>query len=111
MHIDWYNKLALLPGGIVTDGGELAWQPEMIQPVLQLVNDNNWIILGGDVLTKSQRHTYDNWYFEVNTQCSLKYNVKASIDQCAQYVSEYIKAHGNDFLFVFVISNDYADGN
>ncbi len=111
MYTDLYKQLRLLPGSIVTDDGELAWNAETIQHVLQLTAKNNWIILGGDVLTKTKKYTYDNWHFEVNPHCSLKHNVKASVDKCAQYVSGYVKAHGDNFLFVPVISNAFVGGN
>lgn len=111
MYTNLYAQLRSLLGGGVTNGGELAWEPQKIQHILKLAIENNWVILGGDVLTKTQKYTYDNWYFEVNPQCSLKHNVKASVDKCAQYVFDYVRAHGDNFLFVLVISNNFAGGN
>ena len=65
----------------------------MIPHVMELASQQKWIILGGDVLTEAQKHTYDNWYYEINSQHSLDCNVKDSIDKCEQYISDYVRAH------------------
>lgn len=57
------------------------------------------IVLGGDVLNKVGDYTYDNWYYIVDPNISLKDNVIRSIQKCADYSVDYIKR--NDFNVYF----------
>lgn len=106
-----YVQLHRLLGGVLTESGELAWTSKQIPSIMELTLENDWIILGGDVLTSAQRYAYDNWYYEPNEEKSLEFNVRASILECSQYVSIYVDKNGDDFLFVIVISNTYVSGH
>lgn len=97
-------------GGAVTDAGELAWTAGQIPEVMKVIQDNGWVILGGDVLDRRQEYTYDNWYYQPDHRICLAQNVKASMDRCVGYVSEYIQNNGDGYLFVLVISNTFVDG-
>lgn len=110
MHEKMKAYLNSISDGTKTDWGETAWPLECVPSVLGLALDNRWIVLGGDVLTMEQNHTYDNWYFNPNPQIPLEDNVKASVVECLQYISQYINRNGKNFLFTFTIADTYIEG-
>ncbi len=102
------NKLLRsIPGGIPVSGEETAFPAHLVPQVLDIALQNQWIVLGGDVLNKDLQYTYDNWYYDPDMHLSLSNNVANSIQKCNQYISKYIERNGNDFLYVLVISNSY----
>lgn len=110
MHEQLKANIRSIPDGIETPWGETAWPETAIPAILEAALNNNWIILGGDVLTSKLVHTYDNWYFNPVAWDTLKNNVIASIEKCSQYISEYTKRIGSDFYYVLVISDAYSGG-
>ena len=99
-----------IPCGVNTPWGETAWPAKSMPYIRDLALANEWIILGGDVLTLECKHTYDNWYYSVDPQTSLADNVKCSIEKCRQYIDHYIYTNGEDFLFTISMSDAYIDG-
>lgn len=104
------EKLSRLDDCVVLDSGELAWSLKSIPKVLELVSENNWIIVGGDIIADEGSYTYDNWYFQPEPACSLAANVSSSLNKCSQYISNYVSKNGSNYLFVLVISNSYIGG-
>lgn len=110
MHEKLKMYLSNVPNSIKTDWGGIAWPPESIPAILELAKKNNWIVLGGDVLTMEGTHTCDNWYFNPAPERPLMVNVKASIESCLQYVLQYVDRNGEEFLFSLTISDAYIGG-
>jgi hypothetical protein len=97
-------------GGVVNRWGEIVWPVTSVPEILELALTNNWIVLGGDILTLEQEYTHDNWYFTPNPQKPLSDNVQASVEKCRQFISQYVNKNGDKFLFVFSISNSFIEG-
>lgn len=110
MYIPVNERLNCLIGGIKITPEEIAFPVQAIPQVLDLVLENQWIILGGDVLTSELKHTYDSWYYLPDANISLTANVKQSVEKCKRYISEYGKRNGEDFLYAFTISNSFVEG-
>ena len=60
----------------------------------------NLVILGGDVITPQEKHTYDNWYYNISHSLTIEENVQASIDLTRSYIGAYVRKNGNNYLFV-----------
>lgn len=110
MHERIIEYLHHIPYSVETPWREMAWPIKSIPCILDMVLRNNWIILGGDVLTLECKYTYDNWYYNPDPQKSLEQNVKHSIAVCSHYTSQYISTNGDSFLFTVVISDAYIGG-
>ena len=83
-----------------------AYDYLVIPDLLDIVQANNLVILGGDVFCyKNGRltHTYDNWYYEKQdpTIDSSKF-----ILQTEKYISNYVKNHGEHYYFSIVLDTD-----
>ncbi len=85
--------------------GEYAFTYDVIPEVIRIIRDHNWIILGGDVLNREGKHTYDNWFYEPDPTKTLEYNVMLSIQETEQYIGELEKKNGKVFQYVFVITD------
>ena len=110
MYISVNERLKYLTGSVKITPEEIAFPIQAIPRVLDLVVENQWIFLGGDVLTPELKYTYDNWYYSPDANISLSANVKQSIEKCKRYISEYGKRNGDDFLYTFTIANSYVEG-
>ena len=82
---------------------EIAWMIDDASLVLEYLRSENKIVLGGDVLTNKLEHTYDSWYYNVDSSRDFKFNVECSIKSALEYISNYISANGSTFFVVFVI--------
>lgn len=89
---------------IVTPQGEIAWRLEDVFSVIEIARKHGRIILGGDILTSLGSHTYDSWYYNLDNSVSAITNVEQSLDKCLQYIDNYIKRNGNQFLSVIVFN-------
>ena len=96
-----------LPNSTITPNGKVAWSAPDLLLLKDYVIDNQWIILGGDVLTCSGEYTYDNWYYTPKHSLNLTENIHQSVTVCLDYVSEYTKRNGENFLFSLVLSNSF----
>lgn len=106
-----HETLDEISGGVKTHWGEMVWPLRSIPELLKLVMDNQWIILGGDILDTQQNYTYDNWYYNPDPQMSLIFNVTASVEKTKEYISQYCKKNGDDFWISPTISNSYVEGS
>lgn len=110
MYIEINDRLKDLTGGIAISPKKTAFPISAIPQVFDLALENQWIILGGDVLTPEFKATYDNWFYEPDKKRSLVWNAKQSIEESMRYISAYVKRNGENFLFIFTISNTYIEG-
>ena len=111
MYERMHEKLGKISGGVKTYWGEMVWPTRCIPEILQLAVDNQWIILGGDILDMAQNYTYDNWYYNPDAQMPLDSNVLASVKKAEEYISQYQKRNGDNFLISLTLSNNYVAGN
>ena len=72
---------------------EIAWKIEDAVFVLEHLKNKNKIILGGDIFTEKLEHSYDSWYYNVESDCNHEFNVNYSIKLAIEYISNYIKQH------------------
>ena len=47
-----------------------------------------------------EKHTYDNWYYNISHSLTIEKNVQASIDLTRSYIGAYVRKNGNNYLFV-----------
>ena len=95
-----YYPPQLLQKARETYWGELAWHVCDIPDVLEYAHSENLVILGGDVITPQEKHTYDNWYYNISHSLTIEKNVQASIDLTRSYIGAYVRKNGNNYLFV-----------
>ena len=81
---------------------EDAWKIEDAFWVLEYFNKNGTIVLGGDILTKNFEYTYDNWYYNIQSNISMEENGKRSVRMAIEYIKKYISINGKSFYIVFV---------
>ena len=81
---------------------ETAWRIEDAVLVLEYFKSNARIVLGGDILTQELEHNYDSWYYNIESDEDLQYNIQHSIKTAFEYISSYIKANGKAFYVIFV---------
>ena len=86
---------------ILIKSNEYAWQIKHVNLVMNYLFENDMIILGGDILNKDLNYTYDNWFYEPckNNLEDLKKSHEVSIN----FIKNYTKIHGENFLVVFVV--------
>ena len=83
-----------------------AYDYSVIPDLLDNLQANNQIILGGDVFCYKNAqltHTYDNCYYEKQDPTIDSYN---SIFQTEKYISNYVKNHGEHYYFSIVLDNE-----
>ena len=102
-----YSKL---PNSTVTSNGQIAWRASDLPLVMNYVMENKWVVLGGDVLTSAGNYTYDNWYYNPRHSLGVIQNIHQSITVCLDYVTQYTKRNGNQFLFSLVLSDSFLTG-
>ena len=111
MYLPISNFLRNIPGGIETDEGEIAFPISVVPRIMKAALENQWVILGGDVLTTQLEYANANWYYEPDGARPLVDNVNRSIQKSQQYISKFLERNGNNFVIVFTISNSYIAGN
>ena len=110
MFISIEDFLRQIPGGVQVNGQETAFPISETPKILDIASKNQWIILGGDVLTMQGEYALANWYYEPKAECPLSENANQSIEKSRAFISDYVKRNGSDWLVVFVISNSYVAG-
>jgi hypothetical protein len=81
---------------------DFAWKYDDINQILDILLSNKIGIIGGDVLDKEFKYTYDNWSIE-KTEVAGENFVMFSIEKTKKYIENYIKNNGKDFYFVIVL--------
>ncbi len=82
---------------------EEAWKIEDVLILLEYYRHNNRIVLGGDILNERFEHTYDNWYYNIDTAQDSLSNLNNSIVKANEYVTRYIEKNGNNYYVSVVI--------
>lgn len=82
--------------------GELAWDYSDIVYVIKSLYENQFLILGGDVINKDLSYTYDNWYYNYNYALTYEENINISFNQAIEYVKNYNLKFGDLFYYVVV---------
>ena len=82
---------------------EIAWHLKDANAVLNWLNNNNKILLGGDIIDLNKNYTYDNWYYNYDNSLSFVDNVNNSIDKARSYISDYINKNGDCYYVVLVL--------
>lgn len=82
--------------------GELAWNHSDIICVMKSLCENQFLILGGDVLNKDLSYTYDNWYYDYNYALTYEENIHKSFDEAIKYVNNHNLKFGDSFYYVVV---------
>jgi len=80
-----------------------AYDYSVIPDLLDNLQANNQIILGGDVFCYKNAqltHTYDNWHYEKQDPTS---DCSKSILQTEKYIRDYVKNHGKHYYFSIVL--------
>ena len=85
-----------------------AWASKDIPMVMDIAKENNWIILGGDVLTLQGSYTYDSWYYAPQNNVDITENVSRSVKQCVDYIQKYETLMGKQYLYSLAISNAFV---
>lgn len=93
----------MLPNHIRTSWGEQAWSAKDIFLVLKYHKENQFIILGGDVLTPELIHNYASWFYNVNPKLSKEENVQQSYEVARRYLERYTGQFGYDDYVVLVV--------
>lgn len=97
-----------LPNAKIINESTFAWTSKDLQLVVNIVKENNWIILGGDVITFQGVYTYDSWHYSPKANVSLTENVSLSVKQCVDYIRRFEAATGKEYLYSLVISNAFV---
>ncbi len=83
---------------------EVAWRYKEILKVIEVLVQNKYVILGGDVYSYKNNTlncTYDNWYLDKTQDRSLIENSSA---KATEYIKEYVNKNGeNDYVYSLVI--------
>ena len=87
--------------GFVTVTNEYAWKYKDATEVINTLRENEYVILGGDVLSKNFEYTYDNWFFE-NNNLSRDKTIIESAKKALQYIEWYNSRFGDGFYYIIV---------
>ena len=98
------------PNSIMTPDGQLAWKASGLPSVMEILMSNQWLVLGGDVLTIQGNYTHDSWFYDPIPSISLLENIQNSIKVMMEYVNKYILLNGDDYLFSLVLSDAFISG-
>lgn len=98
---DFINMKKIYPVKITSY--EIGWRIKDINDVLQWLNKNNQIVLGGDIIDSQKNYTYDNWFYNYNHLQSVLENVNTSIAKALDYTSNYLKNNGDDYYVVLIL--------
>ena len=82
---------------------EFAWRYIFAVEIIKVLNDNNYIILGGDVYRIDDKNrrifsTEDGWYFNKTN----KNDVIESCGKAITYIENYYCKNGDHFCYSFV---------
>ena len=88
---------------IQTGSGEYAWRYSDYAVILNYFQKNSLIVLGGDVLTKDMKYSYDNWYYNPDPEKTMHENVRQSAAVAEAYLRGYQDRHGAEFYLIFVV--------
>ena len=88
---------------VQTDMGEYAWGYSDYPAILTFIQKNEFILLGGDILTMDLKYTYDNWYYNPDLTKSHFENVWQSLAVAEEYLNRYHQLNGAEFYIVFVL--------
>lgn len=88
---------------------ELAWNKENSIKVIDFLNENNYLILGGDVykaIDGELNSTYDSWYFNKDKSKSSQELLHESRNRAIEYINKYHEMNGQDYYYsiVFILS-------
>jgi hypothetical protein len=83
---------------------EFAWEYDFILDVMRILNENDYVILGGDVYKIDEESeiissTGDNWYFN---KSHSEHDVIEGYKEAKEYVSNYEHRNGNCFCYSIV---------
>lgn len=84
---------------------EYAWDIGKVMKVIDFLEANRFIILGGDVYCISNKtitDTGDSWYINKNDYKSDYEYFNASITLAKNYILKYKKLNGEDFIYSLV---------
>jgi len=84
---------------------EFAWRYDYALMAVYALNENNHIILGGDVYNLADKDgflssTRDSWYFNKN---SIGNNVAESNEKALDYINKYHNRNGDYFCYSIVV--------
>lgn len=82
---------------------EMACKIEDAILVLDYLKENKKIVLGGDILNKYREYNYDNWYYNIDLNYDIRFNLETSHKKAKEYLANYIQRNGDDFYVLFVI--------
>ncbi|MBQ9082824.1 MAG: hypothetical protein IJY28_04920 [Clostridia bacterium] len=82
---------------------ETAWRIGDADAVLTYLEQQQKIVLGGDVLTEELTHTYDSWYDCAVPGRNHADAVRDSVARARTYLSDYMNANGKAFYVIFVV--------
>ena len=81
---------------------ELAWAKADALELLETLQANHHVVLGGDVLQEVDgkwQHNYDNWHFNPDPSHTHELNSVRSVSKARQYIQNYPVG---PYLFVLV---------
>lgn len=81
---------------------ETAWMIEDAILILDYFKSKKKIVLGGDILTEKLEYNYDSWFYNIESDRDLEFNIKCSIKAAFEYISNYIRTNGDSFYVIFV---------
>ena len=94
------RSIDLAPLGL----NELGWTKTDALELLTHLQHGFCIVLGGDVLSRTQdgwQHNYDNWHFNPDSSQSQERNSTLSINLAIDYIQKY---QVGNFAFVLVLA-------
>lgn len=83
----------------------VCWSYADAIEVINFLYENNFAILGGDVISFSEnkfKYTYDNWSVDRKKLETDKMYLERSKNESLNYIEDYIYQKGTDFYFVVV---------
>ena len=81
---------------------EYEWKYKDVLEVIEVLKQNSYCILGGDILNSKLEYTYDNWYFKEYDNMSYAQSVLESANQTIDYIDRYYKRNGNSYYYILV---------
>lgn len=84
---------------------EIAWNWENVIKIIEYLNKNNCVILGGDVYKlngSSIEVTYDSWYFNMDEAATKQELLQKSYNRAIAYVNQYHQSNGSKYYYSLV---------
>ena len=82
---------------------ELLWRYDDLQDISKECNNNNRIVLGGDIYTIEKKFDNCGWYYNNNTNIDRNENVRKSVETMNEYLNMFRIRNGPDFFFTLVL--------